>query len=37
MAAIILLFGVVWALAMIAITVALRWAIEKVIEKVLGL
>lgn len=37
MAAIILLFGVAWALAMIAITVALCWGVEKLIEKVLGL
>lgn len=37
MAAIILLAGVVWALAIIIIAVGLCLAVDKIIDKVLGL
>lgn len=37
MAAIILLACVVWALAIIIVVVGLCWALDKIIEKVLGL
>ena len=37
MVAIVLLFGVAWVLAVIAISIGLCWVIDKMIEKVFNL